>query len=312
MTSENPLLNPLKKIPGISITLPTRAILYDSEEVSQEVVDAAGEIHIRPMSSRDELVMRTSDLILNGQAFSHVCRNCIEGINQPLELFQADHDAILVGLRIATYGDLFPIKLGNIMYDPENEESKEILEFDLNLRGLLQEGNSLKEIEDYQIKIESTGQVVTIQPLRVKAAIDLVHRQLEENAKANAKKQASVELDDTHEETLEKEGLLRVREVFSRTTKDVTDIQDDFLMNAIRDVDGNRNIDNIMEWYQSPGLTAKDFFPIRSAMEQFVDLGVKQTMTVTDPISGEKWDSALPINPFDFFVSGPDGVTYPV
>ena len=312
MSQENPLLNPLKKVPGISITLPTRAILYDNGEVSQEVVESGGEIHIRPLSTRDELLMRTPDLILNGQAFSHVCKNSIEGINEPLELYQADHDAILVGLRIATYGDLFPIKIPNAEYDQKDEESKEILDFDLNLRTILQDGASLGDIEEYQVKLEGTGQVVTVQPLRVKMAINMLHKQLEDNAKIKAKR--GFLLSDPENTTLEqreKEALLGVEETFARTTDQVTEIQDDFLINAIRDVDGVRDSKNILEWYQRPELTAKDFYPVRDVMEKFVGLGIKQTMEVTDPRSGKSWETSLPINPMDFFVSGPAGAKYP-
>ncbi len=312
MSQENPLLNPLKKVPGISITLPTRAILYD-KEVSQKVIDSGGEIHIHPLSTRDELLMRTPDLILNGQAFSHICKNSIEGINEPLELYQADHDAILVGLRIATYGDLFGIVIPNIEYDEKDEESKKVLEFDLNLRTVLQDGLSLGNIEDYQVKIESSGQMVTVQPLRVKMAISMVHKQLEINAKTRAK--MGFISDDPAMTTLEqkeKEALLSVEDIFSKTTKEVTEIQDHFLINAIRDVDGVQNVEHLLEWYKDPKLTAKDFYPVRDVMEKFVGLGIKQTMEVTDPRTGKSWETSLPINPMDFFVSGPAGAKYPI
>lgn len=309
--TKNPLLNSLKKIPGISITLPTKAILYSEGEVSEEIIESGGEIHIRPLSTRDELLMRTSDLILNGQAFSHVCKNSIEGINLPLELYQADHDAILLGLRIATYGDIFPINIPNALYDETDDESEKNLSFDLNLRSILQDGSALEKIEDYQVTIERTGQVVTVQPLRLKDSIFLLHQQLDDNAKIRARRDYANTYTEDSVEKREADAQSNIEEVFARTAEEVTDLQDRFLMNSIRDVDGIKDKELLMAWYSSPDLSANDFYPVRLAMEKFGDLGIKQTMDVTDPRTGKSWETALPINPIDFFVSGPAGATYP-
>ena len=48
-TTENPLIAGFKKIPGLSILLPTKALLYDSNQVRESVLES-GEIHIHPMS----------------------------------------------------------------------------------------------------------------------------------------------------------------------------------------------------------------------------------------------------------------------
>jgi len=98
--SENPLSEYFKK-PGIYVTLPSEGNYYD-ESIA---LSSTGEIEILPMSAKDEMHFKSPDALLNGESLIKVISNCVPGIKNPKEIPLPDLSVILVGLRIATYGN---------------------------------------------------------------------------------------------------------------------------------------------------------------------------------------------------------------
>ena len=101
----NPLITKLRnKIPGKTFQLPSKGLFY-TDEFAEHIQN--GEVHFRPMSSFDEITMRNGDLIFDGSAISQVFDNCVDGIIHPENLLKNDVDAMMVFLRIVTYGNIF-------------------------------------------------------------------------------------------------------------------------------------------------------------------------------------------------------------
>ena len=98
--SENPLSEYFKK-PGIYVKLPSEGNYYDDDIA----LSSTGEIEILPMSAKDEMHFKSPDALLNGESLIKVISNCIPGIKTPREIPLPDLSVILVGLRIATYGN---------------------------------------------------------------------------------------------------------------------------------------------------------------------------------------------------------------
>jgi len=98
--SENPLSEYFKK-PGIYVKLPSEGNYYD-EDIA---LSSTGEIEILPMSAKDEMHFKSPDALLNGESLIKVIANCVPGIKNPREIPLPDLSVILVGLRIATYGN---------------------------------------------------------------------------------------------------------------------------------------------------------------------------------------------------------------
>ena len=57
------------------------------------------------MSAKDEMQFKSPDALLNGESLVKVITSCIPGIKNPREIPLPDLSVILVGLRIATYGN---------------------------------------------------------------------------------------------------------------------------------------------------------------------------------------------------------------
>jgi hypothetical protein len=98
--SENPLFEYFKK-PGIYVKLPSEGNYYD-EDIK---LSSTGEIEILPMSAKDEMNFKSPDALLNGESLIKVISNCVPGIQRPREIPLPDLSVILIGLRIATYGN---------------------------------------------------------------------------------------------------------------------------------------------------------------------------------------------------------------
>jgi len=57
------------------------------------------------MTAKDEMTIRTPDALLNGQSTVNVFKSCVPAIKDPWQIPSMDTDALLVGIRIATYGE---------------------------------------------------------------------------------------------------------------------------------------------------------------------------------------------------------------
>jgi hypothetical protein len=101
--------NPLRKYfrqPKVYITLPSRGKFYPEGVLN---MPETGELPVFAMTAKDELIIKTPDALLNGQATVDVIKSCIPNITNPWLMPSVDLDACLVAIRIATYGEKLDI-----------------------------------------------------------------------------------------------------------------------------------------------------------------------------------------------------------
>ena len=151
---ENKKTNPLQKYfrqPKIYLSLPSNGKYYPtgSLEISEN-----GEYPVFPMTARDEIMIKTPDALLNGQATASVITSCIPAIKDPFNMPSMDLDACLIAIRIATYGEMMEVSIKV----PVTGEDKD---FDLDLRIMLDQFSNV----DYNSAIELDGMIVNLRPL---------------------------------------------------------------------------------------------------------------------------------------------------
>ena len=151
---ENKNTNPLQKYfrqPKIYLSLPSNGKYYPkgSLEVSEN-----GEYPVFPMTARDEIMIKTPDALLNGQATASVITSCIPAIKDPFNMPSMDLDACLIAIRIATYGEMMEVSIKV----PVTGEDKD---FDLDLRIMLDQFSNV----DYNSAIQLDGMIVNLRPL---------------------------------------------------------------------------------------------------------------------------------------------------
>ncbi len=97
--------NPLKshfRAPKLFTRLPSGGNFY-SDGVLE--LNETGEVEIYAMTSRDEVMMRNPDALLNGESVAQIITSCVPQVRKPRELLGADVDALMVAIQGATFGD---------------------------------------------------------------------------------------------------------------------------------------------------------------------------------------------------------------
>ncbi len=105
MTSNNPLSKHFRQ-PKLYIQLPSKGRFYPAG--SLEMTDT-GEFPVYAMTAKDELTFKTPDALLNGQSTVNVIQSCMPNIKNAWNVPSIDIDAILIAIRIATYGEKMDI-----------------------------------------------------------------------------------------------------------------------------------------------------------------------------------------------------------
>lgn len=166
----NPLLQNLR-LPGETVRLPSEARFYDDTVVATDVLKE-GELHVYPMTTYEEILMKTPDLLYTGQAIVQTFARCIPQINDPLRMYSQDINFLLIALRKSTYGDELKLEYKHDCDDGESHT------YDFRLTDLIA---SAKSIEGHFEASQSTitmpnGQVVTVRPFLLSDVIEASQR----------------------------------------------------------------------------------------------------------------------------------------
>lgn len=102
-TESNPLAAFFRKS-KLSLSLPSRGRWYSKSSLQ---LNEQGGLDIYAMKADDDIKFRSGDFTLNGKNVYDVIRSCVPGILEPELVPNIDIDAILLGIRAASYGNEF-------------------------------------------------------------------------------------------------------------------------------------------------------------------------------------------------------------
>lgn len=170
---ENAQNNPLKKFfrqPKLYIRLPSSGSYYPKGSL---MVAENGEYPVYAMTAKDEIAMKTPDALLNGQSTVDLIQSCVPNIKNGWVVPSIDVDALLVAIRIATYGENLDLdvnipntditktytadlrfvleKLLDAVFDPIIEISPEMTVFIRPLTYMEFTKNAIKTMEEQRI-----------------------------------------------------------------------------------------------------------------------------------------------------------------
>jgi hypothetical protein len=147
----NPLANYMRQ-PKIYITLPSRGEFWTNGSIE---FPENGELAVFSMTARDELLFKTPDALMNGQAVVDVIQSCIPAIKDAWATPTIDLDTILVAIRLATYGEKMP-------FTHKIPGTDEEVEYEIDLRMLLDQQQNNHWIEQVVISPEF---IICVRPL---------------------------------------------------------------------------------------------------------------------------------------------------
>ena len=97
----NPLSQFMRQA-AIYIKLPSGGLYYPPGTIQ---LPENKEIAVMPMSTRDEITINTPDALMNGQGVVDMIQSCCPSIKNAWMIPITDLDTILIGIRIASYGE---------------------------------------------------------------------------------------------------------------------------------------------------------------------------------------------------------------
>ena len=92
--------------PKIYIKLPSHGNFWPMGSID---LPDNGDLPVYSMTAKDELTFKTPDALLNGQGVVDVIQSCLPNIKNAWDTPTLDLDAILIAIRIATYGETMDI-----------------------------------------------------------------------------------------------------------------------------------------------------------------------------------------------------------
>ena len=206
--------NPLKKYfrqPKIFIRLPSKGKFYTPGSL---VMTESGEFPVYPMTAKDELIFKTPDALLNGEATVSVIKSCIPNITNPWGMPSTDSDAVLIAIRLATYGE----KLDITTKVPNTGEDRT---FQIDLRNLLDQLTSFEFHPFIQI---DDNMSVEIRPATYKEFTDNTIKSFEEQRIFRLVNDDSIPDD-------------KKLAAFSASFKKLTDLTIDLVVNSVACID---------------------------------------------------------------------------
>lgn len=161
--------NPLQKYfrqPKVYLKLPSNGKWYPDGALE---LTESGELPVYAMTARDEIMIKTPDALINGEATTNVIQSCVPNIKNAWHVPLIDLDAILLAIRIATYGETMTISVNT----PVTGEEKE---FEVNLQNLLDDFYS----KNYNDIVELPEMRITVKPLSYKSFTETSLKTFEE------------------------------------------------------------------------------------------------------------------------------------
>lgn len=162
--SNNPLRQYFRQ-PAIYLRLPSGGQYYPPGTIE---MPANGELPVLPMTAIDEITYRTPDALYNGQATVDVIQSCLPNIKNAWALPSMDVDAVLVAIRIASYGHEMDFQAQCPKCQSENPHS-------LDLRSVL---DRIKPA-DYNKTVDAGDMQIFFKPITYKDMNDNNAAQLE-------------------------------------------------------------------------------------------------------------------------------------
>jgi hypothetical protein len=144
----NPLLAHFRQ-PAIYYKLPSLGAFWPTNSID---LPTNSDIPIYPMTAKDEITLRTPDALLNGQGVIDVIHSCCPNIKNAWNMPSVDVDALLIAIRIASYGNAMTMDTKCPHCNEENTYEADLSQL---LDGIIcPDYNELVKFHNIQIKLK--------------------------------------------------------------------------------------------------------------------------------------------------------------
>lgn len=278
----NPLSQYFRK-PGIYVRLPSGGKFYkNSPKLSID-----GELAVFPMTAKDEVLLRSPDALLNGEALRQLIKSCCPDVVDPDEMPTPDMDAVLVAIRAASTGRNMPVETTCPC------EHKFVNQQNISLDALMQ---NIKDIPEERT-IPVGDLTVTLRPSNMKLGIRVGLAQF-----TQAKMLQNI---DNNEKMSESEKLSAANNAVKAILELTTDVLSE-CVDSVNLPDGVKVTDKrqIKEWINQ--LDKEQFAKLEGMMKDINTSGLPQEYDVKCSREGcdKTYKAGLSFDPTTFFDKG--------
>lgn len=100
VAANNPLFKHFRQ-PSLYLKLPSQGKFWPDSAIDLPVT---GEIPVYPMTVKDEITLKTPDALMNGVGVIETIQSCCPNIKDAWKMPIIDLDAVLIAIRLASYG----------------------------------------------------------------------------------------------------------------------------------------------------------------------------------------------------------------
>lgn len=161
--------NPLTKFmrqPKIYITLPSGGNYWPKNSL---IMPENDQLPVYSMTAKDEILFKTPDALMNGQAVVDVIQSCVPNIKNAWSTPSIDLDMLLIAIRIATYGEKMEMTYTVPVI-------KEEVDYEISLHQFIDQANNIHWVEQVPIDDEM---VIFVKPLNYKHMTTISQRGFE-------------------------------------------------------------------------------------------------------------------------------------
>ena len=118
--------NPLGKYfrqPAIYLKLPSEGRYWPKDSIE---IPVTGELPVYPLTTKDEVILKTPDALMNGAGVVDVIHSCCPSIKNAWAMPSVDVDSILIAIRIASYGHTMDFTTNCPHCNAENSYDKDL------------------------------------------------------------------------------------------------------------------------------------------------------------------------------------------
>lgn len=223
------MTNPLQKYfrqPKVFVALPSRGLYYPEGSFHGDPTN----VPLMGMTGMDEILIKTPDALLNGEATVKVIESCCPYIKDGWAVPSIDLDTILIGIRIATYGDVMTVD-----HVCEKCNAENIYELDLKI--LIDHFNNLK-----------FENILRFDPIEIRFK-PLNYKQMTESSLKNFGIRRTLYQAMSITEEIDQQKIV------DKAYSDMADIKAEMIINKIESVQTIENLvedaDHISEWIKN-------------------------------------------------------------
>lgn len=279
---ENTSTNPLSKYfrqPSIYLKLPSEGRYWPEGSLS---LPLNNELPIYPLTTKDEIILRTPDALLNGSGVVEVIQSCCPSIIDAWQTPSIDVDAILIAIRIASYGEMMDAASKCPHCEEENNHEVNLLNVLSNIH-----------VPDYR-KIEVNELKIKLKPQLFfgsnrDSSIDYAEQRIRQ----------ALEQPDIEPDVRSKEIAASIERLIEISISTITD-STEYIELPNGDIVSNK--DHIKEFYNNA--ERKIIRQIQQLNAKIVETATLEPLTVTCGGCKKEYSLPLEFNYSSFFVVG--------